>query len=217
MHNFYEEMAPASTTTATKSTCAKTKKKKTKHGRKGREANIQEGAIEQPAVTGHSIAAGRSVAGGSASVGSVACDDSASLGRAAIAGNGNNATVTPCAASRTSNVPATGSTIAESQSYASLKEKIAFDIKCRNWCDAIIRVVGKNLFDCIQFITSPEDEMYGSDFQKLVCSQAGVDKDVAEEFWNRREDGGMMTARKSLNRRRMNTTNAMKKKFMGKY
>jgi hypothetical protein len=213
MHNFWEApMAPASTTTATKSKYAKTKKKRTKHTSKGREANIQEGAIEPPVAVEPPVAAG-----------SVACDN-ASIDlqtgietdghNALAAGSGHNATVTPCAASRTSDVVQL--TVAESQSYVSQKNQLAFDEKCKNWCDVIIRMVGRQFFNGIQFITSAEDEKYGSPFQQLVCKRAGVDPNVAEEFWNRRVDGGMMNARASLNRRRMNTTNAMKKKFLGK-
>ena len=81
------------------------------------------------------------------------------------------------------------------------------------WCSVTRTVVGKHIFDVCQFITCKEDEMYGSEWQQQVCSKAKVDKEYEELFWKKK---GMQEARKALNRRRQNTTNSMKKQFLGK-
>lgn len=112
--------------------------------------------------------------------------------------------------------PMSPSMMADSQEYGRTKKKQSFEKKCMEWCDNIITRIGKKMFAGMQFVRS-KDEEYGSDYQKIVCKHAEVDPDLAEEFWNRRQHGGRMTARTVLNRRRMNITNAMKKKFMGKF
>ena len=81
------------------------------------------------------------------------------------------------------------------------------------WCSVIRTVVGKHVFDVCQFITCKEDEMFGSEWQQEVCSKARVKKKYQELFWRKK---GMREARKPLNRRRQNTTNSMKKPFLGK-
>jgi hypothetical protein len=82
-----------------------------------------------------------------------------------------------------------------------------------NWVTVIGGVVGKELFDAIQFIACKEDEMYGSDWQLEVCDRVGVCEKYQKLFWKNK---GMQEARKALNRRRQNTTNSMKKQFLGK-
>ena len=82
-----------------------------------------------------------------------------------------------------------------------------------NYVTGIRSVVGKQLFDTIQFITSEKQEMFGSPWQKQVCAKVGVLQHHQELFWKRK---GMQEARRSLNRRRQNTTTAMKKHFLSK-
>ena len=82
-----------------------------------------------------------------------------------------------------------------------------------NYVTGIRSVVGKQLFDTIQFITSEKQEMFGSPWQKQVCAKVGVLEEHQQLFWKRK---GMQEARRSLNRRRQNTTTAMKKHFLGK-
>ena len=82
-----------------------------------------------------------------------------------------------------------------------------------DWVSMIRTIVGKQLFDTIQFITLKKDEMFGSPWQKQVCLKVGVREEHQQLFWKRK---GIQEARRSLNRRRQNTTNAMKKHFLGK-
>jgi len=81
------------------------------------------------------------------------------------------------------------------------------------WDGGIRKNVGKKFFGVIQFILSDEDEEYGSDWQKLVCKELMVPDYECERFWN---ECGKKTARTTINRRRQNTTMAMKKRFIGK-
>ena len=67
-----------------------------------------------------------------------------------------------------------------------------------------------------QFINSETDEVFGSDWQKSVCF--GIDKslgggDGLEQYW---ENVGMKEARRVLNNKRNNATQAMKKCFKSK-
>ncbi len=74
--------------------------------------------------------------------------------------------------------------------------------------------MGKTLFSDIQFITHEKHERFGSaDWQREVCELILCPVDQQEVFWKERE---MAEARKALNKRRQNTSNAMKKVFLGK-
>jgi hypothetical protein len=81
------------------------------------------------------------------------------------------------------------------------------------WCDSIKQNVGKTLFSDIQFITHEKHEKLGSDWQREVCELINCPVDQQEVFWKER---GMAEARRALNKRRQNTSNAMKKVFLGK-
>jgi|JI9StandDraft_2_1071091.scaffolds.fasta_scaffold525755_2 hypothetical protein len=74
-------------------------------------------------------------------------------------------------------------------------------------------VVSKYVFNDQQFISCNEHECFGSPWQKEVCQRANVQEKHAKAFWNKK---GMVQARVSLNRKRQNTTTAMKKHFWGK-
>jgi hypothetical protein len=81
------------------------------------------------------------------------------------------------------------------------------------WCDSIKQNVGKTLFSDIQFITHEKHERFGSDWQREVCELILCPLDQQEICW---KEKGMAEARKALNKRRQNTSNAMKKVFLGK-
>lgn len=80
------------------------------------------------------------------------------------------------------------------------------------WDAGIRKNIGKKFFNVIQFILNDEDEEYGSDWQKLVCSELMVPIEDCERFWN---ECGKKTARVTISRRRQNTTRAMKDQFVG--
>jgi hypothetical protein len=98
-----------------------------------------------------------------------------------------------------------------------LRDKVEFDSNCDSWCNTIRNNVGKQFFHVRQFISSPADEEYESNWQKIICDYLKVPPEHCEAFWNRKsKNGGKTCARSILNRRRMNVTNAVKKKFEGK-
>ena len=100
------------------------------------------------------------------------------------------------------------------QGREQLGEQAKYDDRWEeNWLASIRNVVGKHFLDKFQFLTSTKDEMFGSEWQKQVCEKVGVGAEHQQVFWKRK---GMQEARKSLNRRRQNTTTAMKKHFLGK-
>jgi hypothetical protein len=103
---------------------------------------------------------------------------------------------------------------AENTLESMMKQK-EFDEDCIAWCEKINLSAGKLNFNAVQFL-STADEEYGTPWQKLVCKRAKVDPDRAEEFWNRKQNGGINAARAALSRRRSNATTAMKNVFMGK-
>jgi hypothetical protein len=69
-------------------------------------------------------------------------------------------------------------------------------------------------FKLIQFIVDDDVEMFGSDWQKLVCEQINIPEQYAERFWQER---GKESARMGINRRRQNTGISMKKRFKSKF
>jgi hypothetical protein len=77
------------------------------------------------------------------------------------------------------------------------------------------RIAQNTVSTLYNFIVDDDVEKFGSDWQRLVCRQIMVNKEVCERFWNDRRQE--KTARKAMNRRRQNTCSAMKKKrFQGK-
>lgn len=86
--------------------------------------------------------------------------------------------------------------------------------KLGGWQAIIHQQISKSLFPMMQFIASPQDEQFGSAWQRGVCFKANVPNKFRHRFWSK--GGGMMMARKLLNRRRQNTTMAMKVEFMSK-
>jgi hypothetical protein len=100
--------------------------------------------------------------------------------------------------------------------YQKLKAESDFAKICDKWCNLIISAVNKQCFNSIQFIVDKEDELYGSDWQGLVCDEIEVDPKQAKAFWERKPGGGMVTARQALRSKASNTTNAMKKVFLSK-
>jgi hypothetical protein len=99
------------------------------------------------------------------------------------------------------------------QEYQILKDKSDFEKKCANWCSTIVPTVQKKCFSSIQFIVSVQVEEFGTQWQKIACKNSDIDPDRAEEFWVRK---GQTTARAALNRKSMNTTDAMKELFLSK-
>lgn len=87
-----------------------------------------------------------------------------------------------------------------------------FKDKCEDWNDSITRNVPK-YFNGIQFLVHGSDEKFGSPWQRVLCTNAEVPEIQQEEYWNR-SLGGMVTARRCLNRRRMNIAGQMRAKFM---
>jgi hypothetical protein len=74
--------------------------------------------------------------------------------------------------------------------------------------------VGKEFFPLCPFLIDVADEQLGSEWQKKVCGCVRVPIDRVADFWLNRK--GLTTARDTLNRRRMNATGSMKKKFQSK-
>ena len=87
---------------------------------------------------------------------------------------------------------------------------------CGGWCDAI-GLAGKKFFNGIQFLVSKRDEEFGSPWQVIVCDTIAVPEEDQEEFWYRSGEGGRAKARKTLNTRRTNVTNAIKAKFFSTF
>lgn len=215
-------MAPATTTTTKTKSRSATKKSSKHHSRKGtqRESIAEDREAAEPSRTDHEPNKNDDDSGSSDD------EDIASLQEGPT---GEHTAVTPTATiypvvnntqaawSAPGGYQSTLKMVHDSQQYTITKSEKTFDDKCNNWCSRILGLVSKQFFNSIQFITDHEEEAYGSYFQFLVCQKAEVDPKYAEQFWNRKLNGGMVTARAALNRRRMNTTNAMKKKFLGEY
>jgi hypothetical protein len=98
-----------------------------------------------------------------------------------------------------------------------LKERQAFDANCLEWCNRIRNEAGKKFFHIRQFINCPEDEEVGSRWQKMHTDWLNVPEDQIGAFWNRSPGGGKAMARLTLNRRKGNVTNTVKKEFVGKW
>jgi len=88
-----------------------------------------------------------------------------------------------------------------------------YQVSAKMWEASVKMNCGKNNFKLIQFIVDDDVEMFGSDWQRLVCKQINIPEQYAERFWQER---GKRVARMAINRRRQNTAIAMKKKFKGK-
>jgi hypothetical protein len=56
---------------------------------------------------------------------------------------------------------------------------------------------GKYNFKLIQFIVDDDVELFGSDWQKLVCKQINIPEQYSERFWHER---GKKVARMAINR-----------------
>jgi hypothetical protein len=80
------------------------------------------------------------------------------------------------------------------------------------WSVGIRKNVGKRYFSYMQFVDQQEERV-GGNWQRLVCEAVGVPESIRDRFWL---DVGKKVARSTINRRRQNTTNAMKKRFEGK-
>jgi hypothetical protein len=80
------------------------------------------------------------------------------------------------------------------------------------WSVGLRKNVGKRYFSYMQFVDQQEERI-GGNWQKLVCETVGVPESIRDRFWL---DIGKKVARSTINRRRQNTTNAMKKRFQGK-
>jgi hypothetical protein len=93
-------------------------------------------------------------------------------------------------------------------------ERMKFESECISWNNSIKSNAGKQFFNNIQFITKKEQEAFGSRWQQVVCYEIGVPEEQQKEFWL--DMKGKATARATLNRRRMNATMGMKKKFQGR-
>jgi hypothetical protein len=72
--------------------------------------------------------------------------------------------------------------------------------------------VGKRYFGYMQFVDQQEERV-GGNWQRLVCEAVAAPESIRDRFWL---DAGKKVARSTINRRRQNTTNAMKKRFQGK-
>jgi hypothetical protein len=94
-----------------------------------------------------------------------------------------------------------------------LKKKQAFNTDCWNWCETIQKQAGKRFFHVRQFINCTADEEFGSVWQKMHTDWLKVPDDVVKEFWERPNGGGRGMARATLNRRKSNVTNTIKKEF----
>lgn len=88
-----------------------------------------------------------------------------------------------------------------------------YQVSAKMWEASVKINCGKNNFKLIQFIVDDDVEMFGSDWQRLVCKQINIPEQYAERFWQER---GKRVARMAINRRRHNTAIAMKKRFKGK-
>jgi hypothetical protein len=95
----------------------------------------------------------------------------------------------------------------------------AFALKSEGWCSNVSKQAGVRCFSYQQFLYGVDSEKYGSKWQKMVCIMTNVPEKNWEAWWNgiaAGGGGGMVVARNTLNRRRMNVTNAIKVKFLGK-
>jgi hypothetical protein len=89
-----------------------------------------------------------------------------------------------------------------------------YQVSAKMWEASVKMNCGKYNFKLIQFIVDDDVELFGSDWQKLVCKQINIPEQYSERFWHER---GKKVARMAINRRRQNTGIAMKKRFKGKY
>jgi hypothetical protein len=88
-----------------------------------------------------------------------------------------------------------------------------YNDKMPAWLALLRMEVTKTLFPRMQFTPSQMDEDYGSAWQRACCHRAKVPNKFRQKFWSQ---SGMRTARMLLNRRRQNTTLAMKTQFKSK-
>jgi hypothetical protein len=100
-----------------------------------------------------------------------------------------------------------------------LRAKEKFDKSCLEWCKRIKAQGATEFFYVRQFFSCKEDEQYGSNWQRMVCDWLKIPEDVCQEFWERTHSdmGGRQTARKAINTRKSNVTNAIKEKFQGEW
>jgi hypothetical protein len=89
-----------------------------------------------------------------------------------------------------------------------------YQVSAKMWEASVKMNCWKNNFKLIQFIVDDDVEMFGSDWQKLVCKQINIPEQYAERFWQER---GKKVARMAINRRRQNTGISTKKRFKGKF
>lgn len=93
-----------------------------------------------------------------------------------------------------------------------------FEVDCKGWCGRISSQAGKKFFHLRQFFSCPEDQQFGSTWQKIICDWLSIPAEEAEAFWtkNSATKGGKKCAHKTISVRRMNVTNAIKTRFEGK-
>jgi hypothetical protein len=102
----------------------------------------------------------------------------------------------------------------KSMAMAEWAREIQYQVSAKMWEACVKMNCWRNNFKLIQFIVDDDVEMFGLDWQKLVCKQINISEQYAERF---RQERGRKVARMSINRRRQNTGISMKKRFKGKF
>lgn len=107
---------------------------------------------------------------------------------------------------------------AEQEELRQLRNYKQFEVDCKGWCGRISSQAGKKFFHMRQFFSCPEDQQFGSTWQKIICDWLSIPDEEVEAFWtkNSATKGGKKCAHKTISIRRMNVTNAIKTRFEGK-
>jgi hypothetical protein len=82
-----------------------------------------------------------------------------------------------------------------------------------NYNQLVKQAVTRNSFPCKQFVWTAQESEYGSIWQETICDAANIPAEHEERYWNY---GGRILAKKTLSKRRTNTTNQMKAEFLSR-
>jgi hypothetical protein len=93
------------------------------------------------------------------------------------------------------------------------QEALDYNNNEKGWISLIRGTICKQFWHMKQFHFVAGDDCMGSTWQRQVCDWAKIPKAHVNRFWNKT---GQQSARKQIRLRRQNTTNAMKKVFLGK-
>jgi hypothetical protein len=90
---------------------------------------------------------------------------------------------------------------------------LSYDIKEKSWNQVVKATITREVFPLKQFLWRAIDSEFGSAWQTKICTDANIPKPKWELYWNR---SARTLSKKTLSKRRTNTTNQMKAEFMSR-